>query len=173
MAKFVGRVIQWTLAAVLIAALFLVQQVLAIVVAALRGAGDYVWLASGMGTADNSPFGWLREQEALRQQLPAEPRPAAGNRRGRPPEARPALDCGRQGAEPGWPVAAARKAAKSHNKKVGCAVEPGWTVTDVNSSEGHRVEVNDVTDIRRLVHSGTGQVLIADLSSIPTEPVTA
>lgn len=171
MLKHIGNAIGWVVAAIVVAVMFILMHTLGFMAAAARAAGEYAWLAKGFGTSENSPFGWLREREQS-----AEPDDAEGEE---DPEQLPETD----EATP-QPVLRSIQGGRSkvvskpvkvqkQLKKNGCAVEPGWSIEEVNQEEGHRVELNDHTGTRRLVHMGSGQVIVPDLATVPAAPVQA
>lgn len=119
---------------VLVAVFFITYHTLGFLRTLAAAAGDYLWTVGKLGSEKDSPFGFLRAMSKPDREIKA---PTHGGLR--------AIDGG-----------------KKTMRDVGCKVEPGWEVIEVQKADGLRVEANKA-GTRRLVHSGTGQVIVGDL----------
>jgi hypothetical protein len=175
LAKGMAKATLWIVSRVLVAILYVLMAVFGLLRAAFAAMGEYVYIGANIGTEKDSPFEFLKSRRAAEEaNVPAKRKGEKADPddeeqlpetdESELPAAKPTLTV----VEGGKTKTA--KTAKAIEKAVGCKVESGWTVIEVNKDDAMRVEKN-ADNKRRLVHSGTGQVIVKDLDA--TEAVEA
>lgn len=152
--------------------LYLAFQAIGLLRAVLQALGEYIWVLSQIGTLEASPFGFSASLPDVRVVPKKAPRLTVvrdeeGDLVYDPPAPPPTPVP--QVQRVAAPKPAGPKLTQKTLKAVGCVVEPGWEVVSVSKEDGMREERNTQTGVHRLVHSGTGQVISADLSALQVQ----